>query len=105
MSVSERTMGENPWYQEKFFWWTAGGSNPRPLHCERSALPAELAAHVIGIFNIPQERDESAVYRTLRNRRLPTPRSSAKPPPSIAYWEGSGVCETPIETEPFPTPF
>src|SRR5262249_45917471 len=26
-------------------WWTAGGSNPRPLHCERSALPAELAAH------------------------------------------------------------
>jgi hypothetical protein len=25
-------------------WWTAGGSNPRPLHCERSALPAELAA-------------------------------------------------------------
>jgi hypothetical protein len=27
------------------YWWTAGGSNPRPLHCERSALPAELAAH------------------------------------------------------------
>jgi hypothetical protein len=28
-------------------WWTAGGSNPRPLHCERSALPAELAARVL----------------------------------------------------------
>ena len=26
-------------------WWTTGGSNPRPLHCERSALPAELVAH------------------------------------------------------------
>jgi hypothetical protein len=23
-------------------WWSRGGSNPRPLHCERSALPAEL---------------------------------------------------------------
>ncbi len=25
-------------------WWTERGSNPRPLHCERSALPAELSA-------------------------------------------------------------
>lgn len=23
-------------------WWRGGGSNSRPLHCERSALPAEL---------------------------------------------------------------
>ena len=23
-------------------WWSGGGSNSRPLHCERSALPAEL---------------------------------------------------------------
>jgi hypothetical protein len=29
----------------RFFWWTAGGSNPRPRHCERRALPTELAAH------------------------------------------------------------
>ena len=28
-----------------FVWWTAGGSNPRPRHCERRALPTELAAH------------------------------------------------------------
>ena len=26
-------------------WWTARGSNSRPPHCERGALPAELAAH------------------------------------------------------------
>ena len=26
-------------------WWTLGGSNPRPPHCERGALPAELNAH------------------------------------------------------------
>ncbi len=25
-------------------WWTARGSNPRPRHCERRALPTELAA-------------------------------------------------------------
>src|SRR5512140_2207085 len=23
-------------------WWSRGGSNPRPPHCERGALPAEL---------------------------------------------------------------
>ena len=28
-----------------FDWWTARGSNPRPPHCERGALPTELAAH------------------------------------------------------------
>ena len=27
-------------------WWTRRGSNPRPLRCERSALPAEPRAHV-----------------------------------------------------------
>lgn len=26
----------------KGLWWRGGGSNSRPLHCERSALPAEL---------------------------------------------------------------
>src|SRR3990167_4249293 len=26
-------------------WWSGRGSNPRPLHCERSALPAELPPH------------------------------------------------------------
>ena len=26
------------------FWWTVRDSNPRPLRCERSALPAELTA-------------------------------------------------------------
>ncbi len=26
-------------------WWTGWGSNPRPPHCERGALPTELPAH------------------------------------------------------------
>ena len=29
-------------------WWRWGDSNPRPLHCERSALPAELHPHIMG---------------------------------------------------------
>lgn len=27
-------------------WWSLGGSNPWPLHCERSALPAELKPRI-----------------------------------------------------------
>ncbi len=30
-------------------WWTAGGSNSRPPRCERGALPAELAAHILDL--------------------------------------------------------
>ena len=26
-------------------WWSGGGSNSRPSHCERDALPAELPPH------------------------------------------------------------
>src|ERR1039457_5677665 len=26
-------------------WWSGGGSNSRPPHCERGALPAELPPH------------------------------------------------------------
>jgi hypothetical protein len=35
---------------EGFFiqWWSGWGSNPRPSHCERDALPAELPPHVSG---------------------------------------------------------
>ena len=38
-------------YKVRFcaLWWTRRGSNPRPLRCERSALPAELRAQ-IGTF-------------------------------------------------------
>ena len=27
------------------YWWSGGGSNSRPSHCERDALPAELPPH------------------------------------------------------------
>ena len=38
-----------PWTQASEGWWTRGGSNSRPLHCERSALPAELRAPYGGL--------------------------------------------------------
>ena len=40
-------------------WWSGGGSNSRPSHCERDALPAELPPH------------EAAKY-TERTRRMPS---------------------------------
>ena len=45
---------EKPWntlcfqgFQERDFWWRGGGSNSRPPHCERGALPAELPPHAV----------------------------------------------------------
>ena len=29
-------------------WWSRWGSNPRPQHCERCALPTELRPHTLG---------------------------------------------------------
>jgi hypothetical protein len=34
------------------FQWSGGGSNSRPLHCERSALPTELPPQVVMILNV-----------------------------------------------------
>ena len=42
-----QTRNRRGFYHGDFhFWWTRRGSNPRPLRCERSALPAELRAHI-----------------------------------------------------------
>ncbi|EAR26343.1 hypothetical protein PTD2_04958, partial [Pseudoalteromonas tunicata D2] len=29
-------------HYNQVYWWSYAGSNRRPLHCQRSALPAEL---------------------------------------------------------------
>ena len=43
-STQTHTLGENPsWY----FWWSWSGSNRRPYHCERYALPTELQPHLL----------------------------------------------------------
>lgn len=33
------------WPGARVLWWRGGGSNSRPSHCERDALPAELPPH------------------------------------------------------------
>ena len=42
-------------------WWRRRGSNPRPSHCERDALPAELRPHVYaargGFYNGLADKD------------------------------------------------
>lgn len=35
------------------YWWSGWGSNPRPSHCERDALPAELPPHVDCVARSP----------------------------------------------------
>ena len=42
-----RIWAERPGIWSTNCWWTARGSNSRPPHCERGALPAELAAHYL----------------------------------------------------------
>ena len=50
--LDPQPMGEDQPSNRRKVWWTAGGSNPRPPHCERGALPTELAAHLSNHFII-----------------------------------------------------
>src|SRR5688572_31546289 len=40
-------------------WWSGRGSNPRPSHCERDALPTELPPHtrarILGVALAPRQ--------------------------------------------------
>ncbi len=51
-------------------WWSGRGSNPRPLHCERSALPAELPPHEEGrdCNEAPPGQQASRLAGTTRHR-------------------------------------
>jgi hypothetical protein len=61
--------------------WTWGDSNPRPLRCERSALPAEPQAHdppIIGATGPEVKTMGAGVFRRSLTARLslavlPTP--------------------------------
>src|SRR4029077_7905402 len=44
-------------------WWSQAGSNRRPRHCERRALPAELCPHVAASID-GKRRTMSAIYST-----------------------------------------
>ena len=43
---SNKTYGLNHEFKP-YLWWTIRDSNPRPLRCERSALPTELIARSV----------------------------------------------------------
>ena len=66
-------------------WWRWGGSNSRPLHCERSALPSELHPHKgsrrVGWRRFPAVFKRSSGYEgvsTQTRRRPGSPRSSGR---------------------------
>ena len=41
-----RSAAPRAWHRAAmWFWWSGRGSNPRPSHCERDALPTELPPH------------------------------------------------------------
>src|SRR6185312_9481008 len=75
-------------------WWSGRGSNPRPSHCERDALPAELPPHA--------RRAILALRGNMSNRgNAPRPRSAAGPPgrlPACKYLSGNGTADR--EPEP-----
>ncbi|MDF3055294.1 MAG: hypothetical protein K0Q74_1201 [Gammaproteobacteria bacterium] len=49
-------------------WWRRGGSNSRPRHCERRALPAELRPHKT--IEILTRRHHSSTYKLHQQKRL-----------------------------------
>ena len=47
-------------------WWSRGGSNSRPSHCERDALPSELRPHDALASRVERNRHDPA-YQARRN--------------------------------------
>src|SRR4051812_49329806 len=58
-------------------WWRRGGSNSRPSHCERDALPAELRPHCSGesrkstgpVTGAAADGRQAEAYHILKPRR------------------------------------
>src|ERR1035437_2462350 len=74
MTTTNSTSRETPIYKE-FHWWRYGDSNPGPLACHASALPAELyprrnndaSRRTLGLDNAATRVDRSN-YRSTRER-------------------------------------
>lgn len=56
------TMKEKRAARASEVWWRAGELNPRPLRCERSALPTELAPHLTDIRPVRRMSHRAAHY-------------------------------------------
>src|ERR1051326_8348822 len=77
-------------------WWAARVSNPRPLACQASALPAELAARPQ--VRAGRTRHERTVAYSSRPRRQPHHRVADPPPPPAR----PPANPTPAKTHPGP---
>src|SRR6266702_1833663 len=53
-----------------YSWWSGGGSNSRPSHCERDALPAELPPHDLPI--LARRKITVPEHKTASLRRRPS---------------------------------
>jgi hypothetical protein len=48
----------------RLYWWSRGGSNSWPPHCERGALPTELLPHakrILGSVKLSVKRSVSSL--------------------------------------------
>lgn len=68
-------------------WWRGGGSNSRPSHCERDALPAELPPHDDSYCSRGRETSLPPGLSTRLDVRQPAPAAARTGPPARA---GSG---------------
>src|SRR5688500_10479983 len=77
-----RVLGQRPGK----IWWSGGGSNSRPSHCERDALPAELPPRRAGIlpyYDLPMQIAPpfgySEIVPFLKNQKVRLPAAGELP--------------------------
>src|SRR6266850_1617419 len=68
---SNPPVGGSTFLNYAVFWWRAGELNPRPLRCERSALPTELAPHLTDIRPVRRTSHHPTHYTQPFSASLP----------------------------------
>src|SRR5690606_19055681 len=74
------------------YWWSGRGSNPRPSHCERDALPAELPPRSRRLYGWPRAI-ASGFRHQRRQARLEqgTPPAGERAGPVVAVPVAAGI--------------
>ena len=94
-----------PWQIRGFYAWRQRDSNPRPLRCERNALPAELCPHLCKWFSqitidiIPRLKKNTSIFHKFC-RRLILPASATDLPAAEAKAAGPPAKTRPACTKP-----
>ncbi len=71
-------------------WWRGGGSNSRPSHCERDALPAELPPHCTGSL-AKQNAGPSRIRADRRSKSRALKEAYCFASPKAIRFEGSSA--------------